>query len=197
MARARLTAASAPLPLTIDPPETGEKPEPLVVDLPPPVDVLHRIGLDADAEEALREREAVVAANAQGRGTEALCVAYAMLDRGKRRYQISLQIPPSLLTAAPGPRNRWAWDCAYPRPHKGSIHNYEASSKLPPELLWSVMRQESAFDEEVVSPARAVGLLQLMPETARTVATGRRHPARGVLARARRSQRATRCTLHA
>jgi soluble lytic murein transglycosylase len=34
------------------------------------------------------------------------------------------------------------------------------------------MRQESAFDPEVVSPARAVGLLQLMPETARTVASG-------------------------
>jgi soluble lytic murein transglycosylase len=34
------------------------------------------------------------------------------------------------------------------------------------------MRQESAFDEEVVSPARAVGLLQLMPETAKAVASG-------------------------
>jgi soluble lytic murein transglycosylase len=170
VARARLTAAGAPLPLTIDPPETGEKPEPLVVELPPPVDVLHRIGLDGDAEEALRERENVVTSNAQGRGTEALCAAYAMLDRGKRRYQISLQIPPSLLTAAPGPRNRWAWDCAYPRPHKGSIRTHEATSKLPPELLYAVMRQESAFDEEVVSPARAVGLLQLMPETAKTVA---------------------------
>jgi soluble lytic murein transglycosylase len=171
VARARLTAANAPLPLTIDPPETGEKPEPLVVELPPPVDVLHRVGLDADAEEALRERESVVTSNAQGRGTEALCAAYAMLDRGKRRYQISLQIPPSLLSAAPGPRNRWAWDCAYPRPHKGSIRTHEATSKLPPELLYAVMRQESAFDEEVVSPARAVGLLQLMPDTAKTVAT--------------------------
>jgi soluble lytic murein transglycosylase len=170
VARARLTAAGAPLPLTIDPPETGEKPEPLVVELPPPVDVLHRIGLDGDAEEALRERENVVTSNAQGRGTEALCAAYAMLDRGKRRYQISLQIPPSLLNAAPGPRNRWAWDCAYPRPHKGSVRTHEATSSLPPELLYAVMRQESAFDEEVVSPARAVGLLQLMPDTAKTVA---------------------------
>jgi soluble lytic murein transglycosylase len=32
------------------------------------------------------------------------------------------------------------------------------------------MRQESAFDPEVVSPARAVGLMQLLPETARAVA---------------------------
>lgn len=172
VARARLTAANAPLPLTIDPPETSDKPEPLVVELPPPVDVLHRIGLDSDAEEALRERESTVVASARGRGTEALCAAYAMLDRGKRRYQISLQIPASMLASAPGPKNRWAWDCTYPRPHKGSIKSHEATTKLPPDLLWAVMRQESAFDEEVVSPARAVGLLQLMPETARTVASG-------------------------
>jgi soluble lytic murein transglycosylase len=172
VARARLTAANAPLPLTIDPPETSSKPEPLVIELPPPVDVLHRIGLDGDAEEALRERESIVVASAPGRGTEALCGAYAMLDRGKRRYQISLQIPSAMLASAPGPKNRWAWDCTYPRPHKGSIKNHEASSKLPPDLLWAVMRQESAFDEEVISPARAVGLLQLMPETARAVASG-------------------------
>jgi soluble lytic murein transglycosylase len=172
VARARLTAASAPLPLTIDPPDTGEPPERLAVELPPPVDVLHHIGLDGEAEEALREREALVVAKAQGRGTEALCAAYALLDRGKRRYQISLQIPAQLLASAPGPRNRWAWECAYPRPHKGSIREREVSAKLPPDLLWAVMRQESAFDEEVVSPARAVGLLQLIPETAKAIATG-------------------------
>ena len=172
VARARLTAASAPLPLTIDPAETFQAPDRLVVELPPPVDVLHRIGLDSDAEEAMREREALVVAKAEGRGTEALCAAYALLDRGKRRYQISLQIPAALLAAAPGPRNRWAWECAYPRPHKGSVRDHEARSKLPADLLWAVMRQESAFDEEVVSPARAVGLLQLMPETARAVASG-------------------------
>lgn len=171
VARARLTAANAPLPITIEPAETAERPEPLAVELPPPVDLLHRIGLDGDAEEAMREREAIVVAGARGRGTEALCAAYAMLDRGKRRYQISLQIPSALLNTAPGPRNRWAWECAYPRPHKGSIRAHEASTKLPSDLLWAVMRQESAFDEEVVSPARAVGLLQLMPETAKAVAS--------------------------
>ena len=52
----------------------------------------------------------------------------------------------------------------------------EASAKLPPDLVWAVMRQESAFDEEVISPARAVGLLQLMPETAKVVANGANLP---------------------
>ncbi|MBX3186435.1 MAG: transglycosylase SLT domain-containing protein [Labilithrix sp.] len=172
VARARLAAAGAAPPIPIDPPESGEAPPPLALELPAPVDLLHRIGLDGEAEEALREREAVVVAAAQGRGTEALCQAYAKLDRGKRRYQISLQIPGHLLATAPGPKNRWAWDCAYPRPHKSHIRMHETSSSLPLDLLWAVMRQESAFDVEVVSPARAVGLLQLMPETARVVANG-------------------------
>src|SRR4029079_10618604 len=100
-----------------------------------------------------------------------LCGAYGMLDRGKRRYQISLQIPSLMLASAPGPRNRWAWDCAYPRPHKGSIRDHEVTSKLPADLLWAVMRQESAFDEEVISPARVVGLLQLMTDNAPPVAS--------------------------
>ena len=171
VARARLAAEKAPLPPTIEPAEAGNAPEPLPIELPPPVDTLHRLGLDSEAEEALREREAVVVGKAQGRGTEALCASYAALDRGKRRFQISSQIPQALFTTAPGPRNRWAWECAYPRPHQASIRSEENKRSLPPNLLWAVMRQESAFDEEVVSPARAVGLLQLMPETAKTVAT--------------------------
>lgn len=32
------------------------------------------------------------------------------------------------------------------------------------------MRQESGFDPDVVSPARAVGLMQIMPDTARPIA---------------------------
>ena len=38
---------------------------------------------------------------------------------------------------------------------------------IEPSLLWAVMRQESAVDPGVVSSAGAVGLMQLMPATAR------------------------------
>lgn len=170
VARARLAQVGVAPPIPIEPAESGSPPEAITIDLPPPSDVLHRVGFDTEAEDALREREGALIAKAGGRGTEALCAAYAAVDRGKRRHHLSLQIPGALLTTAPGPRNRWAWDCTFPRPHKGHVRTHEAATKLPPDLVWSVMRQESAFDPEVVSPARAVGLMQLLPETARAVA---------------------------
>ena len=79
-------------------------------------------------------------------------------------------LPSSLLSTAPGPRSRWAWDCAFPSPYVDAVRLVEGAEKLPAGLLWAVMRQESGFDPDAVSPARAVGLMQLMPETAGPIA---------------------------
>ena len=43
-------------------------------------------------------------------------------------------------------------------------------AKIDPLLLFGMMRQESRFRESVVSPAGAIGLLQIMPATARKLA---------------------------
>ncbi|MBX3209159.1 MAG: transglycosylase SLT domain-containing protein [Labilithrix sp.] len=169
VARARLAENGGTLPPAIEPAESGSA-TPIAVELPPPIDLLHRIGFDGEAEAMLREREPAIVAKAEARGTEALCAAYAMLDRGKRRYQIALQVPQRELATAPGGKNRGAWDCLFPRPHAGIVRAAALSSRIDGELVWSVMRQESAFDPDVVSPARAVGLMQLMPETARATA---------------------------
>lgn len=170
VARARLKENGGTIPPAIEPAESATS-DPITIELPPPADMLHRIGFDAEAEDALREREAAVVAKLPTRGTDALCAAYAMLDRGKRRYQLSQQIPQQQLLTAPGGKNRGSWECVFPRPYDGLVRAAGAASRISPELVWSVMRQESAFDPEVVSPARAVGLMQLLPETARTTAT--------------------------
>jgi soluble lytic murein transglycosylase-like protein len=74
------------------------------------------------------------------------------------------------LERAPTETTRWAWDCVYPTPFAEVVHAAEAERGLPYGLLHAVMRQESAFKPDAVSPARAVGLLQLVPVTAEKVA---------------------------
>ncbi len=175
VARARLKEHGGTIPPAIDPAESGTL-DPIPIELPPPTDMLHRIGFDAEAEEMLREREPTVIAKAPTRGTDALCAAYAMLDRGKRRYQISGQIPQQLVMTAPGGKNRSAWECLFPRPYDAAVRSAASVARIDPNLVWAVMRQESAFDPEVVSPARAVGLMQLLPETARATAASAKIP---------------------
>jgi len=170
IARARLTEAKAPLPPAIDPPEVKDTWQPLTITIPPPVDLLLRVGLDADAEAALRERESLITSAATGRGVEALCEAYGYLGRAKRRYQVAQQIPAAALANAPGPSTEWAWECAFPAPYEAFVRVEENAHHLPAGLVHAVMRVESAFDPDATSPARAVGLLQLLPETALTIA---------------------------
>lgn len=169
VARARLTEAGSPLPPTIDPAKS-ETASPLTVTLPPPVDLLTRIGLDGDAEHELRSREGSVSAAAPQRSVEATCIAYGMLGRGERRYQVSQQIANATVQTAPSAATRWAWDCLFPEPFADIVSDVELKETLPRGLIYAVMRQESGFDADVVSPARAVGLLQLLPETAKAVA---------------------------
>ena len=70
----------------------------------------------------------------------------------------------------PSNDNLWAWRCAFPKPYRELVEDVSHRYDLPHSLVYAVMRQESAFRPNVVSPAGAVGLMQLMPYTARKVA---------------------------
>jgi soluble lytic murein transglycosylase-like protein len=54
----------------------------------------------------------------------------------------------------------------YPRPWFSEVSAASARSGVTPELIWAVMKKESKFRESAVSRSGAVGLMQLMPETA-------------------------------
>ncbi|AUX45977.1 exported transglycosylase [Sorangium cellulosum] len=166
LARSRLAAAGAPTPPLLVPASLRDAP-PLDVKLPPAAALLSSMGLDGDAESYLAENERDAAAAYAGQESEALCRMYGMLSPAKRRYRVGTQaISAAALERAPSQADRWAWECVYPAPYLGEVRALEAQHGLPRGLVHALMRQESAFDPVVVSPASAVGLMQLMPATA-------------------------------
>jgi soluble lytic murein transglycosylase len=59
---------------------------------------------------------------------------------------------------------------AYPRPYLDELSRVAADYEVDPWLLWGLVREESYFDADIVSSAGAVGLAQLMPDTAADLA---------------------------
>ena len=57
-------------------------------------------------------------------------------------------------------------ELSYPRPYRELVEQYAGETGIDPALLYGLIRMESAFIPDVVSRAGAVGLTQLMPETA-------------------------------
>jgi soluble lytic murein transglycosylase-like protein len=62
------------------------------------------------------------------------------------------------------------WQGLYPFPYRDSIIKYANKKQINPLLLLALMRQESRFQSQVISPSGAIGLMQLMPTTADWIA---------------------------
>jgi soluble lytic murein transglycosylase len=66
------------------------------------------------------------------------------------------------------------WRTVFPLPFEASVKQAAAHNHLDPMLVAGVIRQESAFQADAVSRAGAVGLMQLLPKTARKLARRQR-----------------------
>lgn len=172
---ARLRALGRPeahrvrLPTTLD----IELDDALSPELPDKARFLAQIGLHTDAERALfdQRKEVLRSFTDRDREREALCQMFGSLDRGYRSYALANRwLKSDELRSPPSSQNLWAWRCAYPRPYNDIVESVERRYQLPESLVYAVMRQESGFRPNVVSPAGAVGLMQLMPATARRAA---------------------------
>ena len=60
-------------------------------------------------------------------------------------------------------------ELAYPRIHFAETSEHAMRGGVDPLLVWAVVRQESRYDAYAVSPAGALGLMQVTPRTATVV----------------------------
>ncbi|WP_413560515.1 transglycosylase SLT domain-containing protein [Bdellovibrio sp. HCB209] len=66
---------------------------------------------------------------------------------------------------------RAMWELAYPRAYSESVDKYTKQFTVPTELVWGIMRAESSYRRDAISPVGALGLMQVMPFTGYKVAT--------------------------
>jgi len=57
----------------------------------------------------------------------------------------------------------------FPLAYQKTVQNYAKNYKIPKELIYAIIRQESGFRDDVVSSAGAHGLMQIMPATAKSI----------------------------
>lgn len=170
-ARLRQMGEKAPPPALPPPNEYQKSSPPLALSLPDKASRLQRVGLDEEAESALRTHESAVRLQVGERSGEALCELYGRLESAQRRYQIAQTATTwNVLKYAPTSHTSWQWDCIYPEPYADVVHRAATTYRVPAALVYAVMRQESSFRPAVVSPADAVGLMQIIPPTATRIA---------------------------
>jgi soluble lytic murein transglycosylase len=66
--------------------------------------------------------------------------------------------------------HRTDYSLRFPMPYRQEVFDHAEIKKLDPSVIYGVMRRESLFDPLARSPVGALGLMQLMPSTARYVA---------------------------
>ncbi|MCX7978767.1 MAG: transglycosylase SLT domain-containing protein, partial [Bdellovibrionaceae bacterium] len=65
---------------------------------------------------------------------------------------------------------RYLWELAYPEVYKEHVLKAASDFAVPTELIWGIMRAESNYRQDAISPVGALGLMQVMPHTGKKVA---------------------------
>jgi soluble lytic murein transglycosylase len=60
---------------------------------------------------------------------------------------------------------KFLWEASYPKAYASLVDKWTDKENIPQELAWAIMKQESQFKKEAISPVGALGLMQIMPVT--------------------------------
>jgi soluble lytic murein transglycosylase-like protein len=130
-----------------------------------------RLLTDLGLEDLAQAEMELVADDAQPRAMRAL-EALVLARKGERRKSILVirDAFPALGTPHQAHLPEEARRLYYPLDYQDTIRIWATRNGLPTNLVYGIIRQESAFDPQAQSWAGARGLMQLMPATARELA---------------------------
>jgi len=134
--------------------------------LAPELEVLALLD-EAGLEDAVTSRIAALKAMAGDSSESLLSLAVALHAAGHvlEGIRVGLQ-----LRGEGRPWDRTLLRVVYPFPHRELVESRARDLGLDPFLVAGIIRQESAFVPDIVSPAGAIGLMQVMPATGRQLA---------------------------
>jgi len=137
---------------------------PPVKALPPEVAFYRELGLYTEAADAV--------SRFLGQESDRAKRTSAMREAGEanRSFVAAEPLFERALEGPPNATRRWIWEALLPRPYLRVVREQTGRQELDPSLFYGHMQVESHYKPRAISGADALGLMQLLPETADSVA---------------------------
>ena len=146
-----------------------------IADAEPPEDNLRvararLLSNGALADMAVRELQAAASQEGGSWAPPEMARVYQDGGRYDRGIEIMKRNTPNYFAVDIPDLPRPYWEALFPRAYWNDLRKYSEMNGLDPFLVASLIRQESEFNAGAISRANAVGLMQLLPKTGKTVA---------------------------
>ena len=122
------------------------------------------------ADMAVRELQAAAAEEGASWAPPEMARAYQDIGRYDRGIEVMKRTTPNYFAVDIPDLPRPYWEALFPKAYWADLRKYSLVNGLDPFLVASLIRQESEFNAGAISRANAVGLMQLLPKTGRSVA---------------------------
>ena len=122
------------------------------------------------ADMAVRELQAAASQEGGSWAPPEMARVYQDGGRYDRGIEIMKRNTPNYFAVDIPDLPRPYWEALFPRAYWTDLRKYSQLNGLDPFLVASLIRQESEFNAGALSRANAVGLMQLLPKTGKTVA---------------------------